>query len=117
MSLGAGFALVVLSTAAYPGLAIPGWGGLPFFTVPARIVPAIATFAMAAVAMFAGVTLSAGVREDRGNRWIIAAFGVIGLLDGFLPAYADRIGFWMIDTEAIRWFGVATFAAGGVLRL
>jgi protein-S-isoprenylcysteine O-methyltransferase Ste14 len=42
---------------------------------------------------------------------------VIGLLAGFLPAYTDRIDFWTIDGDAIRWLGVAVFAAGGVLRL
>lgn len=67
--------------------------------------------------MFAGGSLSPGVREDRGNRWVIAVFGVIGLLAGFLPAYTDRIDFWTIDGDAIRWLGVAIFAAGGVLRL
>jgi protein-S-isoprenylcysteine O-methyltransferase Ste14 len=72
---------------------------------------------MALAAMFAGGNLSPGVREDRGNRWVIAAFAVIGLLDGFLPAYTDRLVFWTIDSDAIRWFGVTVFTAGAVLRL
>jgi protein-S-isoprenylcysteine O-methyltransferase Ste14 len=117
MNLAARFALVVLRTAAYLGLAILGWGGAPFFSNPARVVLAIVTFAMGLVAMFAGGNVSPGVREDRGNRWVIAAFAVIGLLDGFLPAYTDRLDFWTIDTDGIRWFGIAIFAAGGVLRL
>ncbi len=117
MSLAARFALIVPSTAAYLGLAILGWGGAPFFSNPARIALAIVTFAMALVAMFAGGNLSPGVREDRGNRWVIAAFALIGLLAGFLPAYTDRIGFWTIDTDAIRWLGITIFASGGILRL
>jgi protein-S-isoprenylcysteine O-methyltransferase Ste14 len=117
MGLAGRFVLVVLSTAAYLGLAVLGWGGAPFFTNPARIVLAIVTLAMGVVAVFAGGNVSPGVREDRGNRWVIAAFTAIGLLDGFLPAYTDRIGFWTIDAEAIRWLGIAIFAAGGVLRL
>ncbi len=117
MSFAARFALVFLITAAYLGLAILGWGGAPFFSNPARIVLVIVTFTMALVAMFAGGNLSPGVREDRSNRWVIAAFAVIGLVAGFLPAYTDRIGFWTIDTDAIRWLGIAIFAAGGVLRL
>jgi len=117
MGLAARFALAVVSTAAYLGLAILGWGGASFFSNPARIVLALVALAMGLVAMFAGGNLSPGVREDRGNRWVIAAFGVIGLLDGFLPAYTDRIDFWTIDGDAIRWSGVAIFAAGGVLRL
>lgn len=85
--------LVVLSTAACLGLAILGWDGAPFFSNSARIVLAAATLAMGLVAVFAGGNVSPGVREDRGDRWLIAAFSVIGLLDGFLPAYTDRIDF------------------------
>jgi protein-S-isoprenylcysteine O-methyltransferase Ste14 len=117
MGLAARFVLVVLSTAAYLGLAILGWGGASFFSNPARIVLTIVTLAMGLVAIFAGGNVSPGVREDRGNRWVIAVFAVIGLLDGFLPAYTDGINFWTIDADAIRWLGIAIFAAGGVLRL
>ena len=117
MSLAARFALVVFSTGIYLGLAILGWGGALFFSNPARIALAVVTFAMALVALFAGGNLSSGVREDRGNRWVIGVFTVIGLLAGYLPAYTDRIGFWTIDSDAIRWVGVVVFAAGGALRL
>jgi protein-S-isoprenylcysteine O-methyltransferase Ste14 len=69
------------------------------------------------VAMFADGNLSSGVREDRANRWVIPALGVIGDLAGFLPARTERIGFWTFDGDAIRWLGVAVFAAGGALRI
>lgn len=69
------------------------------------------------MSLFAGGNLSPGQREDRGNRWVIAAFGLLGLLFGYLPAYADRLGFWTIDGDAIRWLGVVLFAGGGALRL
>src|SRR5215469_12611534 len=65
MSFTARFALVVLTTAVYLGLAILGWGGAPFFENSARIALVIVTFAMAAVAFYAGGSLSSGVREDR----------------------------------------------------
>ena len=117
MGFAARLALVVLSTAAYFALAILGWGGAPFFSNPARVALAILTLAMAVVAMFAGGNLSSGVREDRGNRWVIAVFAVVGLLAGFLPAYTDRIDFWTIDGDAIRWVGVVIFAVGGALRI
>ena len=42
---------------------------------------------------------------------------MIGLLSAYLPAYTDRIGFWTLDGDAIRWLGVMLFAAGGVLRI
>jgi hypothetical protein len=111
-------ALIVVGTAAYLGLAILGWGGLAaFFSHPPLIALAIALFALSGVALFAGGNLSPGVREDRGNRWVIVAFALIGLLDGYLPAYTDRKEFWTIDGDAIRWLGVILFAAGGALRL
>jgi protein-S-isoprenylcysteine O-methyltransferase Ste14 len=48
---------------------------------------------------------------------VIVAFGLIGLLDAYLPAYTDRKEFWTLDGEAIRWLGVVLFAAGGALRI
>jgi protein-S-isoprenylcysteine O-methyltransferase Ste14 len=57
------------------------------------------------------------VREDRGNRWVLAAFSLIGLLAAFLPAWTDRKDLWTFDGDAIRWLGVVLFAAGGALRL
>ncbi|BBD38974.1 isoprenylcysteine carboxyl methyltransferase [Aminobacter sp. Y103A] len=69
------------------------------------------------VALLSGANLSPGEQEDRANRWVLPALGVIGLLSAFLPAYDDRIDFWTIGGETIRWIGVALFAAGGMLRL
>ena len=110
--------LILVGTAAYLGLAVLGWGGFAdFFCRPAFIALSIALFVLAGVSLFAGGSLSPGVREDRGNRWVLAAFTVVGLLDGYLPAYTDRIGFWTIDGNAVRWLGIVLFAAGGALRL
>jgi protein-S-isoprenylcysteine O-methyltransferase Ste14 len=110
--------LIVAGAAAYLGLAILGWGGfVAFFSHPALIALAIVFFAVSGAALFAGGNLSPGEREDRGNRWVIAAFVVIGLLAAYLPAYTDRREFWTIDGDAVRWLGVVLFAAGGALRL
>ncbi len=104
--------------AVYLWLAILGGGGFAaFFSNPARTALAIVTIALGVVSVFVGGNLSPGLREDRSNRWVIAAFGVIGLLGAFLPAWTDRIGFWMIDGDAVRWLGVALLAGGGALRL
>jgi protein-S-isoprenylcysteine O-methyltransferase Ste14 len=109
---------VIVGSAAYFGLAILGWGGsAALFSHPALVVLAVALAAMAVAALFAGGNLSAGVREDRSNRWVIAAFAVLGLVGGFLPAYTDRLEFWTIDGEATRWVGVLVFAIGGALRI
>jgi protein-S-isoprenylcysteine O-methyltransferase Ste14 len=110
--------LIIGGTAAYLGLAILGWGGFAaFFCRPAFIALSVVLFALSGAALFAGGNLSPGEREDRGNRWVIAALTVIGLLDGYLPAYTDRYEFWTIDGHTIRWLGVLLFAAGGALRL
>jgi protein-S-isoprenylcysteine O-methyltransferase Ste14 len=105
-------------TALYLCLAVLGRGGLePFFSHPALIALALEFLLLAIVAFFAGGNLSPGVREDRGNRWVLAAFGALGLLTGYLPAYADRQDFWTIDGDAVRWLGVVLVAAGGALRI
>ena len=110
--------LIVVGTAAQLGLAVLGRGGFTaFFSQPALVALAIALFALSSAALFAGGNLSPGVREDRGNRWVIVAFVLIGLLDIYLPAYADRKDFWTIDGDTIRWLGVFLFAAGGALRI
>jgi len=106
------------ATLVYLGLAVLGWGGFAaFFSHPALIAVTVATLLMAAASLFTAGNVSPGVREDRSNRWVIAAFGLIGLLVAFLPAYADRKGFWILDGEVIRWIGVGLFAAGGALRI
>jgi protein-S-isoprenylcysteine O-methyltransferase Ste14 len=110
--------VVTVSTAAFLGLAVLGRGGFAaFFSHPALIVLTVVTFALSAVAVFAGGNLSPGVREDRSNRWVIVAFGSIGLLDAYLPAWTDRNELWTLDGEAIRWLGVTLFAVGGALRI
>ena len=111
-------ALTVVGTAAYLGLAVVGEGGIqPFLERTPLMATVSATFVMVVVAPFVGGNLSPGVREDRGNRWVIGAFGLIGLVGAYLPAYTDRLGFWTLDGDAVRWIGVALYAVGGVLRL
>jgi protein-S-isoprenylcysteine O-methyltransferase Ste14 len=110
--------LATIGALAYLGLAILGWGGFAaFFSHPALIALTIALFAMSGAALFTRGNLSSGEREDRKNRWVLAVFAVLGLLSGYLPAYTDRIEFWTLDGNAMRWLGVILFAAGGALRL
>ena len=110
--------LAIATTVLYLGLAVLGRGGLTaFFSNAALTTVAVATLAMTVVALFSAGNLSPGEREDRGNRWVIAAFGVIGLLAAYLPAYTDRKDIWTLDGETLRWIGVTLFIAGGALRL
>jgi protein-S-isoprenylcysteine O-methyltransferase Ste14 len=118
MQPAARWALISMGTAAQLGLAILGWGGFgAFFSHPALIALSISVVAMSGVAFFAGGNLSPGEREDRSNRWVIVALGVLGVLHLYLPAWTDRHDFWTLDGDTIRWVGVILFAAGGVLRL
>ncbi len=118
MTLPVRLAVVVGSSVVSYGLGVLGWGGFAaYFSHPALLALVAVGCVMAGAALFAGGNLSAGEREDRGNRWVLAAFGVLGLLNCYLPALTDRMSFWTIDGDATRWLGVGLFAIGGALRL
>ncbi|HUI34634.1 MAG TPA: isoprenylcysteine carboxylmethyltransferase family protein [Stellaceae bacterium] len=111
-------ASAVGGTAVYLALAILGWGGIAaFFCRPAFIALTIVLAVLALAGVFAGGNLSRGVREDRGNRWVLIFFFGIGIALGYVPALTDRLDFWTIDGNATPWIGVALFALGGALRL
>ena len=118
MRSGLRLVFIALGACAYAGLAIVGWGGFrPFFSHAALTALVVVLIALSGLAFFAGGNLSPGVREARGNRWVLPVFGVIGLVNAYLPAYTDRRGLWTIDGDTIRWVGVVLFAAGGALRI
>jgi len=111
-------ALTTVATAAYLALGVIGEGGFAaFFSHGALIAVVVATLAMSAVALFTKGNLSSGEREDRANRWVFFAFGAIGLAGGYLPALTDRMDFFTLDGDALRWVGVALFVVGGALRM
>jgi protein-S-isoprenylcysteine O-methyltransferase Ste14 len=111
-------ALTVVSLAAYLGLAIAGAGGVRrFFSHPPLIAVTVVTIALGFAALFGEAHLGSGVREDRSNRWVIAALVALGLIDTYLPAYTDRIDFLTFGGEAVRWVGFLLYSIGGVLRL
>jgi protein-S-isoprenylcysteine O-methyltransferase Ste14 len=111
-------AVTILSLAVYLGLAIAGAGGAArFFSHAALIAVAMVTIALGVVALFGEAHLGSGVREDRSNRWVIAALTALGLIDAWLPAYTGRIDFLTFGGDAVRWLGVLLYTAGGVLRL
>jgi protein-S-isoprenylcysteine O-methyltransferase Ste14 len=116
---GFGLALfILLLTAAYLGLAVLGWGGFAgFFAHPPLIALAAILFALTIASLLTAGNLSSGVREDRGNRWVLAVFTPVGLLLGWLPAFTDRLEIWTLDGDTVRWLGVALFAVGGALRI
>jgi protein-S-isoprenylcysteine O-methyltransferase Ste14 len=69
------------------------------------------------VALFTSGSVSFGEKEDRGDRWVLAAFSLIALVNAYVPAYTDRAGIWTLDGDTIRWLGIFLYAAGGALRL
>ena len=108
----------IVTTLVYLWLAVLGAGGFAaFFSHPARTILAVASLVMASAAFFSDVNLSSGEREDRSNRWIFVPLLVIGLLSAFLPAYAERQGWWILDGETVHWLGVFFYLAGGALRI
>ncbi|MBV8066798.1 MAG: isoprenylcysteine carboxylmethyltransferase family protein [Candidatus Eremiobacteraeota bacterium] len=102
----------------YLGLSVLASGGFKAFIAhPPLIAVASVFIGLSLIAVFAGGNLSPGVREDRSNRWVLAFVSVIGLAAAFVPAWSDRLGFWTIDGDAVRWLGVALIAIGGALRI
>ncbi|WP_024512015.1 isoprenylcysteine carboxylmethyltransferase family protein [Bradyrhizobium sp. ARR65] len=110
--------LVIVLTLLYLALAVVGAGGLGVFLArPQFVALAVVTLALAVAGLASQAGIRRGMREDRGNRWVLAVFTVIGLLHGYLPAYTDRIGFWTFGGDGVRWLGLVLFVAGGILRL
>jgi protein-S-isoprenylcysteine O-methyltransferase Ste14 len=111
-------ALVIAGSLAYLALAVVGAGGIAIFVSrPQFIAAALITLALSIAGAFTHGGIRSGEREDRGNRWVPLALAIIGLLDGYFPAYADHIGFWTLDGNALRWLGVVLLGGGGVLRI
>jgi protein-S-isoprenylcysteine O-methyltransferase Ste14 len=110
----------IVSIAIQFGLAIAGWGGwnAAFFTHAAFWTLLGVTVVLTVLAIPSGSSgISAGEREDRGNRWVLGAFGVIALLMSFVASYTDHIGLWTLDGDAMRWVGVVVCFLGGLLRI
>ena len=109
---------IMVGTIAYLALGVIGAGGLSAYLAHTPFIfVALVTIISAIIALFTRGNLSSGNREDRGNRWVLAAFGVLGLLNGWLPAYTDRIDFWTLGGDKLRWVGVVVFILGTTLRM
>jgi len=95
-----------------------GEGGFgAFFSNGALTALAVVTVAALIASLFSQVNLNAGEREDRANRWVIPAFGALGVALAIAPALADRYGVLALGGEGLRWFGVVLYVVGGVLRI
>jgi hypothetical protein len=106
--------IAVVSSALFIGLAVLGWGGFgAFFAHPPFIALLVVFVLLLGAAMFSQGNLNPGEREDRGNRWVIWAIMGLTLALAYVPAYTDRIGFWTLDGEAVRWIDVTLGVIGG----
>jgi protein-S-isoprenylcysteine O-methyltransferase Ste14 len=112
------FLIALISVVLWLGLAAWGWDGVgPLLSHPARVALVVVILGLTVAAAFTRGNLSPGENEDRGNRWVLFAFLIVGVLDGFLPAFSDRTGLLIFGGDGVRWLGVVLFFAGGVLRL
>ena len=112
------FLSMLVSLLVQFGLAILGWGGfLAFFSHPPFVALTAVTLVMSVLAAFSGGNLNSGEHEDRANRWVLGAFGVLAILLAYFSSYTDRYDFWTIDGDATRWTGFALFLAGSIVRL
>ena len=84
---------------------------------PAIVAFLVVSLALFVAANFTQASLSPGVREDRDNRWVIAAFTLLSLALLAVSLGFDRANILTLDGEAVRWLGVGLYAVGGALRL
>jgi protein-S-isoprenylcysteine O-methyltransferase Ste14 len=110
--------IALCATVLWLGLAVLGWGGFhAFLASPARVALVVVTLLLTLASSFTQGNLSSGEEEDRGNRWVLSVFVMVGGLDGWLSAYCDRVDLLTLGGDGVRWTGVALFAIGGVLRV
>jgi hypothetical protein len=94
------------------------------FSYPALIVPVIAQLVMSGVTMFSGENPGAGEPMDRGNQWVIAVVGLIGVLSRGTPHPAlsgphprGREAAQLSAEQRIRWLPRPQVAAYSLARL
>jgi protein-S-isoprenylcysteine O-methyltransferase Ste14 len=110
--------VAVVATAGFLALAVWGEGGPhAFFSRPVFVALSVVTLGLVVASVFTQGNLSSGEREDRGNRWVLPVFAVVGIAAGYVPAWSDRVGFWTFGGDGMRWAGLALFTLGGVLRI
>jgi protein-S-isoprenylcysteine O-methyltransferase Ste14 len=100
-------------------LTILAWGDWStFFAHPTRTWLVIGSFLLLIAAWFTGTSgLSGGVAHSSASKTILYGFGVVILAVVLIPPYCDRRDIWVIDGDAVRYFGLFLFFAGSILRL
>jgi protein-S-isoprenylcysteine O-methyltransferase Ste14 len=89
-----------------------------FFRSPARVGALVVSLALSALVVFTDFGgMSAGKKEDRGNRWIFFPVFVLSLGMAVVPAYLDGCDLWTTDEAVTPYVGLALLTLGGALRL
>lgn len=92
-------------------------GAAVFFAQAPYVAIVVVTALLVGTSLFSNVSFSAGTREDKSNRWILVAFGVLAIFIVLLPPWCDRHNLLTIGGPGLRWAGVVIYTLGGVLRL
>jgi protein-S-isoprenylcysteine O-methyltransferase Ste14 len=109
--------LLVVTLLCY-GLMARAWGSWSgLLANPARRGALMAGLVMTLVAAFSPVNLSSGRRADFRDLWIMPVALVLAVLMLWLLPFLDRRDRWVIDGDAVRWFGLVLLVAGGALRV
>jgi len=111
-------AVGLVTTGAFIGLAVLGFGGrAAFMAHPARRIACIVMVALAVAASSSDANVSSGRREDVSNRWIFLPFVALTVLWAWLPPLAERRELLTLDGDGVRYAGLALSLVGGVLRV
>jgi len=107
------------STLPLLALTILGWGDWrTFFSNPARAGVIILALAGAIAYAFSESSgLGMGRREDSSSPWIFIPLIIIAIVFAWLPPHLDRLNFWTIDGDAVRYLGLIITAVGGFVRV
>jgi protein-S-isoprenylcysteine O-methyltransferase Ste14 len=91
---------------------------VPFYQSPARVGAIVVSLVLSSLVVFSGFGgMNSGIKEDRGNRWILGPILVLALGMAVLPAYLDGRNLWVTDDAVTPYVGLALLTLGGTLRL
>ena len=108
----------VISGIIFLCCAVAAEGGYTaFFGDPALVAFFLITAALLAAASVSQGNIRSGLREDRGNRWVLPLFFVFGFGSVIAALACDRPDIGTFGGEGVRWLGVALYGLGGVLRI
>lgn len=110
--------LLVISMSVFvvlPALAWGSWSSL--LAHPARVGVLVVMIVGSIAFLFSGANLATFKWDDPASRAVLPASIVITMPFAFLPAYADRHDFMVLDGDWARYTGLVLFTLGCLLRI